>query len=127
MRYRGHRRARIGKGIEMPLRESRLSDLPFAPENTAPRVLAVLMHSGLRKNEFAKLIELAPSNLTQLIQGVYAPSPPVAYRIKRAFGVAGEWLLFGEADGIKDTKLRFELLQLMPAAKAEFEASQSKK
>ncbi len=99
------------------------TNLPFSPEHTAVRVRALLLHSGMTKKDFAATLALSPAQVSHLINAEYAPSPAIVYRMIRAFGVTGDWLIYDNASTISDVTLRNELLKLIPRAKQEFEAS----
>ena len=103
--------------------DSLLSDLPFAPEHSAVRIRAILIHFGLKKKDFAEIAGIAPPNVTQLIKGEYAPSPAIAWRVKRALGIPGEWTLFDDWDSINEVSLRLSLLRAVAQARVEFEES----
>lgn len=67
-------------------------------ETIGQRIKKIRKEKGLTLKELALIIEMSPSNLSEIESGKYLPSAPALIRISEYFSVDPGWLLSGDDD-----------------------------
>lgn len=65
-------------------------------EKFSDRIAEVIRHSRKKKSEFAKIIGVSPSNISDWLGERYQPNGVVLIRIAETFSINLNWLMTGE-------------------------------